>query len=131
MSEYLVAHIGHTCNHHEHILLWRPNERGYTVGIQSAGLYSKEEAQAICKYGSCIAFKKTDMQEFGITQSTPYFRRDDGSLRRLYDGGDHVVMPNTKEVWAVLMKLRLDCGKTDKPTPIGKKARAIYLPSQA
>ncbi len=127
MSEYLIAHIEHSTNHSEHIILWKPNHSSYTFGLDQAGLYTETEARAICSDGRCIAFKKTEVT--ALTKSTPYYRRGDGSLSRLYDGGEYVVLPNTKGVWGDLMKIRLDCGKAEKPTPIGPKARAIYLPS--
>lgn len=126
MTQYLIAHIGHSASHQEHICWWKADSKGYTICIGKAGLYDEQEAIDICKYGGCIAVKKDGLNE--LAKSTPYYRRGDGSLGRLYDGGEHVVIPNGKAEWVWLMASRLHCGKTEKPTPIGAKARAIYLP---
>lgn len=32
----------------EHDMWWKPNRRGYTQNIGKAGIYSAEEARAIC-----------------------------------------------------------------------------------
>lgn len=127
MSEYLIAHIGHTIKSSEHITWWRPDSRGYTVCIEKAGIYSEAEARGICSHVSCIAVTKAEVAK--LSRGTPYYRRGDGTLARLYDGGDHVVVPNGRKEWAALMASRIFCGKPDKPTPIGAKARAIYLPA--
>lgn len=131
MTKYLIAHIGHTCNHHEHITWWNPDSKGYTVCIDKAGLYDEEEARSICKYGQCIAVTKEVAQP--LARTTPYYRRSDGTLNKLYDGGPHSVVPNTSQDWRVLMSSRLNgCGKADKPTPISQaKAQAIYLTPEA
>lgn len=126
MSEYLIAHIGHTIKSSEHITWWRPDSKGYTICIEKAGMYSEQEARSICSHGYCIAVTKAEAAK--LSRSTPYHRRGDGTLERLYDGGDHVVVPNGKKEWTALMAARMGCGKPDKPTPIGAKARAIYLP---
>lgn len=126
MSQYLIAHIGHTHKGCEHITWWNPDSRGYTVCIEKAGLYSEDEARSICRVGSCIAVPK----EFASldARSTPYYRRSDGSLNKLYDGGPHRVVPNYLPVWKRLLAASLEnCARPDKPTPIGTKARAIYI----
>ncbi|EEG10267.1 hypothetical protein [Pseudogulbenkiania ferrooxidans] len=128
MSEYLIAHIGHTIKDHEHITWWRPDSKGYTICIEKAGLYSEQEARGICSHGCCIAVKKAEAAK--LSRGTPYYRRSDGTLGKLYDGDSHVVVPNGKTEWAALLAARVDCGKTDKPTPRApSKARAIYLPT--
>jgi hypothetical protein len=128
MSQYLIAHIGHSTKWCEHITWWAPDSKGYRVSIEKAGLYSEAEAKSICQWGSCIAVKKEDAQP--LSMPTPYYRRQDGRLDRMYDGGEHVVVPNTGQAWAHLMRHRLDFGKTEKPTPISPaKARAAYLPT--
>jgi len=129
MSQYLIAHIGHTGKDHEHITWWRPDSRGYTVCIDKAGLYEADEAESICKDGICIAVTKPVAEEHA--RSTPYFRRSDGSLNKMYDGGPHRVIPNDAQVWLRLLAWRLGvrtCRKPTRPSPIGSKARAIYLP---
>lgn len=128
MSAFLIAHIGHTTKWCEHITWWNPNSRGYTVCIEKAGIYSEKEARFICQYGSCIAVSKEDAAK--LSRGTPYYRQGGGLLARLYDGGPHVVVPNGMNEWKTLMASRMDCGKTEKPTPIGAKARAIYLPPE-
>jgi len=126
MNLYLIAHIGHTTKWCEHVTWWKPDSRGYTVCIEKAGLYNEDEARSICRSSLCIAVPKPAAEP--ISRTTPYYRRSGGDLARLYDGGPHRVVPNGKKEWAALMQARMDCGKTDRPTPIGAKARAIYLP---
>ena len=128
MSHYLIAHIGHTTKSHEHILWWMPQGRGYTFCIEQAGLYDLKEAAAICETGICLAVAQADVQP--IARTTPYFRKSDGSLAKLYDGGDLVVVANNKHAWDALMAARIHPEhRALKPTLIGAKARAIYLPS--
>lgn len=125
--EYLIAHIGHTNKSHEHVTWWNPDSKGYTICIGKAGLYSEDEARSICRNGSCIAVPK-DVAE-AWERSTPYYRKQDGSLNKLYDGGPHRVVPNEKVVWQYLLSGRLHkCAHPIAPTPItSTKARAIYV----
>lgn len=126
-GDYLIAHIGHTTKWCEHITWWKPDSRGYTVCIDKAGRYSKDEARSICRTGLCIAVRQA--RAAMLARSTPYYRQGGGTLALLYDGGPHSVVPNDRAAWKALMDLRLDCGKADKPTPITTtRARAIYLP---
>lgn len=126
IMKYLIAHIGHTIKDHEHITWWNPDSKGYTICINKAGRYDEEEARSICKHKSCIAVLETDADTYA--RSTPYYRRQDGTLNKLYDGGPHRVVPNSIQAWKHLTTSRLDCGGHDKPTPISiNKARAIYL----
>lgn len=129
MSDYLIAHIGHSTKWSEHVCWWKAGSRGYTICIDKAGLYSEDEARDICRSGLCISVTKQVAQE--ISRSTPYHRSCRAELARLYDGGEHTVVPNSKEAWKVLLVQRLDtAAKPDRPTPIGAKARAIYLPKE-
>lgn len=130
MSGYLIAHIGHTTKSCEHITWWKPESCGYTVCIDKAGVYDEAEARSICSSTSlCIAVRKQDVSPFA--RSTPYFRKSNGDLGKLYDGGSHAVIPNDRIEWKALMGAAIDCGqKPGKPTPIGVKARAVYLPAQ-
>jgi hypothetical protein len=127
MSKYLIAHIGHTIKDHEHITWWKPDSNGYTICIDKAGLYDESEARAICSYGACIAVSKFVAEQ--DARSTPYYRRQDGTLNKLYDGGPHRVVPNDAQVWKRLMSGRLArCAHPEKPTPISvKKARSVYI----
>lgn len=126
MSNYLIAHIVHTGKSYEHIVWWKPDSQGYTVCIDKAGLYDEAQARRICSNGCCIAVPKSVADT--LARTTPYYRRADGSLNKLYDGGPHAVVPNDLKAWKTLLSGRLgDCAKPDKPTPIGAKARAIYL----
>lgn len=128
MIEYLIAHIGHTIKEHEHVCWWKPDSKGYTICIDKAGLYDEAEARANCSNGSCIAVEKHIAERFAT--STPYYRRQDGRLAKLYDGGPHRPVPNSREAWQYLMSGRLHgCAHPyEPPTPISaKKSRAIYL----
>jgi len=131
MSGYLIAHIGHTGKGHEHITWWKPESRGYTVCIDKAGVYSEDEARSICGDSRCIAVPKGVAEP--IARSTPYYRRSDGTLNKLYDGGPHRVVANELSAWKVLLSRRLaNCAHPEKPTPISvSKARAIYLSPEA
>jgi hypothetical protein len=127
MTGYLIAHIGHTTNCHQHITWWRPNNRGYTVVIDSAGRYSDADAADICKCGSCIAISEDLIKP--VVRSTPYYRRHDGLLAPLYDLAGPVV-ENSRASWAyILANAAFKAARgIDKPTPISApKARAIYL----
>lgn len=124
---YLIAHIGHTHKGYEHIIWWAPDSRGYTICIEKAGLYSEDQARGVCVNESCIAVRKAVAEP--LARSTPYYRRSDGRLYRLYDGGPHRPVPNELRVWKHLLAGRLArCAHPIKPTPISAaKARAIYL----
>lgn len=126
-DEYLIAHIGHTQKHHEHVFWWKPNSKGYTICIDKAGRYSEEEARSICAFGECIAVPTDKAEE--VARSTPYYRRTDGSLAKLYDGDNHRPVPNDMQAWKHLLAASLCCcNRPHKPTPISAtKARAIYL----
>lgn len=130
MSQYLIAHIGHTSRDCEHITWWNPDSRGYTICTDKAGIYTEEEAMQICKpvSGLCIAVPKEAATK--LARTTPYFRQSDGSLRKMYDGDRHAPVPNSSDAWRALDTARLDTGRMDKPTPRPpSKARAIYLPA--
>lgn len=126
MAEYLIAHIGHTTRSYEHIVWWNPESRGYTICTDKAGRYTAEQALRICFSGENIAVPLESAK--ALARSTPYYRRWDGKLGKLYDGGPHAPVENSREAWADLMAKRLSgTKKPEKPTPIGAKARAIYL----
>ena len=127
MSQFLIAHIGHTMSHHEHVCWWKPDSKGYTICIDKAGLYSEDEARSICQYGECIAVNKQAVEP--LARSTPYYRMNNGRLDKLYDGGPHRPVENESQAWRHLLQHRLMCGKApDKTTPMpASKARAIYI----
>lgn len=129
MSHYIIAHIGHSTKWSEHICWWKPDSRGYTFDIERAGLYDLKEAESICDSGLCIAVAKADAEK--IAKGEPFYRRSDGELARLYDGHCVAVVPNSADAWRHLL---LCCiypnRKKERPTPIGKKAGAIYLPKE-
>lgn len=129
MSHYIIAHIGHSTKWSEHIHWWKPESMGYTFCLERAGLYDLKEAEAICDNGLCIAVSKFDAEK--IAKGEPFYRRSDGELARMYDGHCVAVVPNSADAWSHLF---LSCispsRKIDRPTPIGKKARAVYLPKE-
>jgi hypothetical protein len=127
VTKFLIAHIGHTQKHDEHVCWWKPESKGYTICIDKAGRYSEEEARSICTIGLCIAVQEDTAED--VARSTPYYRKGDGTLAKLYDGDQCRPVPNDQQVWKILLAGRLvGCAKPEKPTPIGAKARAIYLP---
>lgn len=129
MIEYLIAHIGHTTKSSEHVVWWKPDSNGYTICVEKAGRYSDDEAIAICRHGSCIAVPVEHVEP--LARSTPYYRRSNGTLNKLYDGDRHRPVPNSSGCWDALMSFRTyppQLVKAEKPTPIApSKARAIYL----
>jgi hypothetical protein len=127
MTEYLIAHIGHSGRHNEHVCWWKPDSKGYTICIDKAGRYSEEEARSICWTGECIAVPVQAVET--LARSTPYYRRSGGRLAKLYDGGPHRPVENETQAWRHLLSNRLLCSKTTQwPTPMpASKARAVYL----
>jgi hypothetical protein len=125
---YLIAHIGHTTTSYEHVTWWKPDSRGYTICIDKAGRYTADEAERICRTGENIAVCESDVEP--LARSTPYYRLSNGTLGKLYDGGPHRPVPNSRGCWQALLAFRAyppRPNKTVKPTPIGAKARAIYI----
>ncbi|AUH51069.1 hypothetical protein CXB49_09715 [Chromobacterium sp. ATCC 53434] len=115
---------------HEHITWWRPDSRGYTICTHKAGVYTELEARSICTPagGTCIAVPKDEATKLACT--TPYYRRLNGYLAKLYDGDQHAPVPNSSAAWRALDAARLDTGRMDKPTPMAaSRSRAIYLPA--
>lgn len=127
--EYLIAHIGHTTRHSEHVCWWKPDSRGYTICVDKAGRYSEDEARSICHTGECIAVRVQAVES--LTRSTPYYRMGNGTLGKLYDGGPHRPVANESQAWRHLLSNRILCSKTTgRPTPMpASKARAVYLDS--
>lgn len=131
MSHHLIAHIERTIKSNEHISWWKPNGLGYTICIDKAGRYTEEQARSICRHGASIGVPVDAVQP--LARSTPYYRRSNGTLSGLYDGGPHRPVPNSRDAWAELLARRAfpsHAIKTEKPTPmLPSKARAIYLDS--
>ena len=127
MAEFLIAHIGHTQKHNQHIVWWKPDSKGYSICIDKAGRYSEEEATSICQWGECIAVPVSAAES--LARSTPYYRRANGTLAKLYDGDSHRPVDNDAQAWRHLLNTRLLCSKTTtKPTLVpASKANAIYL----
>lgn len=101
---------------------------GYAICIDKAGRYSEDEARSICDgAGVCIAVDLASVEP--LARSTPYYRKSNGTLAVLYDGGPHRPVPNSSEAWRHLLNSRLPTGRMiEKPTPIAlRKARSIYL----
>lgn len=129
MSEYLIAHVGHTQKHDEHVCWWKPDSRGYTICIDKAGRYSEAEARGICETSECIAVPVD--AAVSIARTTPYYRLPDGRLARFYDGGPHRPVDNAARNWSSLKAAALVIGKYAKPTPMTpSKQRSIYLQEQ-
>lgn len=126
MSAYLIAHVGHTGKMDEHICWWKPESRGYTICLDKAGLYTEAEARSICERSECIAIPRDAAAK--LARTTPYYRRSNGTLAKLYDGGPHRPVENSSKAWSAIKFEALLIGLYAKPTPIApSKARAIYL----
>ena len=125
-EQFLIAHIGHTGKWDEHVCWWKPNSCGYTICVDKAGRYSEAEARSICQHGECVAVPVAAAEALAL--STPYYRRPNGTLGKLYDGDQHRPVPNSRDAWAALKVANIvSAPRWSKPTPIGAKARAIYL----
>lgn len=123
---FLIAHVGHTNKWDEHICWWKPDSKGYTICIDKAGRYSEKEARSICEQSECIAVAAEHVEAH--TRSTPYYRLPNGTLGKLYDGGPHKPVENTRKSWTGIKLAALVVGKYAKPTPMPpSRARAIYL----
>jgi hypothetical protein len=109
MSQFLIAHIGHTRRQNEHVCWWKPDSKGYTICIDKAGLFSEDEARSICQHGECIAVRVQAVEP--LARSTPYYRQSGGKLGKLYDGGPNRPVENEDQAWRHLLN----------------KARSIYL----
>ena len=127
MTEYLIAHIGHTQKTSEHVCWWNPDSRGYTICIDKAGRYSEEQARSICRTGECIAVRVQAVES--LARSTPYYRTHTGQLHKLYDGGPHRPVENGHTNWRHLLSNRLLCSSTtERPTPMpATNMRSVYL----
>lgn len=126
MSDYLIAHVGHTKRYDEHICWWKPDSRGYTICVDKAGRYTEDEARCICADTCCLAVPTEAAT--AIARTTPHYRLSDGTLAKLYDGGPHRPVENSKRAWESLKLAAIVIGAYAKPTPIApSKARAIYL----
>lgn len=126
MNTFLIAHVGHTGKLDEHICWWKPDSCGYSFCIDKAGLYSETKARNICADSSCIAVPFDAVVK--LARSTPYYRRQDGTLGKIYDGGPHRPVENNAKAWAEIKMAALVIGKYAKPTTMApSKMRAIYL----
>ena len=122
---FLIAHAGHTIASHEHILWYGQNSRGYTICIDKAGRYTKDEAIDICVRSECIAVPENAIVD--LAKTTPYYRRANGTLNKLYDGDSHRPVENSKQAWRQIQQIALIVGAYAKPTPIAQsKMRSIY-----
>lgn len=129
LEQYLIAHCGHTGKESEHICWWKPDSRGYTICIDKAGRYSEEEARKICESSACLAVDVAAVD--GLARTTPYYRLYNGTLAKLYDGGPHRPVENSRHAWTAIKLAALVIGQYAKPTPMSpSKARAIYLPQE-
>lgn len=125
---FLIAHIGHTTKHDEHITWWNPDSAGYTICTTRAGRYSEDQAHEICQYRYSIAVP-LEVAE-ALARGTPYYRKPGGMLATMYDGDSHRPVDNTAANWKHLLGQRLVCGtvRPYKPTPMSQaRSRAIYL----
>lgn len=129
-NQYLIAHVGHTGKLDEHICWWKPNSCGYTICTDKAGRYTEEEAQSICASSECIAVEVSIAVQ--LARTTPYYRQSNGLLGKLYDGGPHFPVENSRRCWDEIKLAAIVIGKYAKPTPIApSRSRAIYLPVSA
>ena len=126
MADYLIAHVGHTGRLDEHICWWKPDSRGYTICTGKAGRYTEDEARRICTSSECIAVPED--AAVALSRTTPYYRLPNGTLGKLYDGGPHHPVENSRKAWAEIKLAAVVIGTYAKPTPIApSKSRAIYL----
>lgn len=125
MNNFIVLHVGHTTQYHEHIQLWAPESKGYVVCIDRAGRYSEEEARRICNgCCECVAVPYDYLNKFA--RSTPYYLRErTGTVAKFYDGDSHRPIQNSKQDWKIILKSDRLIGKC-KPTP-ARSFRSFYI----
>lgn len=108
----LIASLKHTHQDHEHITFWRPNERGYTPVLSSAGQYEPEKSLHLNNGDSTIAVPVEAV--FALAVGTPYFKPG----AQFYDEAGPVV-DNTRANWNALIKASVTAGRPAgaKPKP--------------
>ncbi|RIJ84990.1 hypothetical protein RSP822_18150 [Ralstonia solanacearum] len=90
MEQFIVVSVHHTIRDHEHITLWRPDDRGYTPVVPRAGLYSREQVTAHLDYynnGDNVAVPVSVIEGLSVEVKKGF-----------YDEGGPAV-PNTRKSW--------------------------------
>jgi hypothetical protein len=106
-----IASLKHTHKHHEHIVFWRPNQRGYTPVLATAGHYTDEEAATLNDGWHCIAVPQEVVDVLSVP--TPHYKPG----HRFYDEPGPVVS-NTRANWNVILRQSLTVGRKEpKPKP--------------
>lgn len=106
MSYYIVS-LKNTLRHHEHIVFWGPDHRGYTPVVgPNIGAYDELEATKLNDGQDCIAVPVEAVEK--LLSPEPYYKPG----ARFYDQKGPVV-DNTRKNWNALLAARIDEGRRD------------------
>lgn len=93
MTDYYIVSINHTRRENRYILLWRPDDKGYTFRTSTAGLYPEELVLSHLGYynaGCAAVAVRADVMDQLTVLTT---------LRDQLDGDDGPALLNTKGTW--------------------------------
>lgn len=117
MSDFYVISVHHTRREDRYVLLWRPDDRGYTYRTSTAGRYPEDRIRAHPGYyntGSNIAVPCEVIDPLTV-MTTP---------RDQFDGPDGPALLNTRANWNILLANMIDKPKYE-PRPAYKGAPRI------
>ncbi|SIT50470.1 hypothetical protein BN2476_830041 [Paraburkholderia piptadeniae] len=113
--DYYVISVHHTRREDRYILLWRPDNKGYTYRASTAGRYSAETIRAHLGYYNCgcsnIAVP-TGILDALTVMTTPADQ---------FDGADGPAILNTRAKWRILLANVIEPTKY-KPEPMFNRA---------
>jgi hypothetical protein len=96
MSDYYVISVHHTHKRNRYILLWRPDDKGYTFRTSTAGRYAEEAVRAHLGYYNA-----------GINIAVPAHVVDAMTVMTTpadqFDGADGPAVLNTAANWRRLL----------------------------
>lgn len=97
MENFYVISVHHTLKCNRFILFWRPDDRGYTYRLSTAGKYDRERVIGHLGYynsGCSNIAVPVEVAESLAVQTTP---------ADMLDGPDGPAVLNTKENWRALL----------------------------
>jgi hypothetical protein len=95
--EYLVININHSTRRDRYILLWRPENRGYTFRTTTAGRYSEERIRAHLGYYNCGC--AAIAVPYGVIEPLTVMTTPEDC----FDGPDGPALLSTPANWKVLI----------------------------
>jgi len=95
-DQYIIVSVVHNSRHDEYILLWGPNDKGYTFLAHKAGRYDKENVMAH------LAYYNGGSNNLAVPESLI-----EGMSIKVPDGHFDIsgnAVPNTAYNWKLLIK---------------------------